>query len=239
MEHNLASRLARSLLDSLVVLWPASPIGSVPPVAAAADDNDGVEEDDDDDDDDNDNDNDTHSRGNDNALKPSNSLAAAIEVPLCLDLPVDAHCPTVAASDAIVLPREPNVMQAIEAFKPRADDELLVAPGDVVTVLERYSDGWIMACNEGVCGVLPASFLAPLQVAAKWAFVPSSPDEVALAVGDLVDIYEFYDDGWALVRAPSGAAGMAPQSFLDHPAAAADAGLHTPSALDTPPASPH
>merc|ERR1711991_182209 len=40
-------------------------------------------------------------------------------------------------------------------------------------------------------------------------------DELLVHKGDMVDVYEFYDDGWALVVGPTGAAGMVPQAYLD------------------------
>ena len=129
-------------------------------------------------------------------------------------MPVDDVVPA-GEGEELVLPDEPNVMRAVASFTPRASDELLVGMGDVVTVLERFPDGWVMACNEGVCGVIPASFLSALSAGIKWSTSPSSPDELLVHKGDMVDVYEFYDDGWALVVGPTGAAGMVPQAYLD------------------------
>merc|ERR1711991_83998 len=117
-------------------------------------------------------------------------------------MPVDDVVPA-GEGEELVLPDEPNVMRAVASFTPRASDELLVGIGDVVTVLERFPDGWVMACNEGVCGVIPASFLSALSAGIKWSTSPSSPDELLVHKGDMVDVYEFYDDGWALVVGPS------------------------------------
>eukprot|EP01139_Manchomonas_bermudensis_P005190 Amastigsp_a174789_83.p2 type:complete len:123 gc:universal Amastigsp_a174789_83:386-18(-) len=105
-------------------------------------------------------------------------------------------------------------------FQATNSDELDVLEGDIVVVLERFSDGWILANNEGVEGVIPFVVCAPLFAVVVADFAASGDDELSLSAGSRVHVFEYFDDGWALVRPlcdsdAAERAGMIPQDFLD------------------------
>lgn len=131
-----------------------------------------------------------------------------------------------AWSDDAAETGEPNVYRMSRDFVPSNDDELHVSQGDVIVVLERFSDGWLLASNEGMEGVVPSVLCEPVIGKLVLDFVGQEEDELSLNAGARVQVMEYFDDGWALVRSlvadendetahDDSRTGFVPQDFID------------------------
>lgn len=67
--------------------------------------------------------------------------------------------------------------------------------------------------------VLDASSVAPIpttdSATVRYAFIPTLPDELSIAAGDIVHVLRKYDDGWALCVNRRREQGMVPLECLD------------------------
>nr|CAB3266047.1 SH3 domain-containing kinase-binding protein 1 [Phallusia mammillata] len=138
-------------------------------------------------------------------------------------------------------------------YKAEAPDELTLAVGDVIMNIKQVEDGWCEGTLKGRTGVFPDNFVKkeklttvppnshkkmveekPNKVKKKvevlrrmkvvtFSYEPTNEDELQLDVGDIVDVYNDEEEGWARGHC-KGKEGVFPTNFaatVEEPAAPA------------------
>ncbi|XP_026322213.1 SH3 domain-containing kinase-binding protein 1-like, partial [Hyposmocoma kahamanoa] len=113
-----------------------------------------------------------------------------------------------------------------DALEP---DELTIRPGDVLHDVERLSGGWWRGELRGRRGMFPDNFVSPLtegnhstrsstggvqgRCRAVFSYQPANPDELALCVGDVLEVLGEVEEGWWQGRR-QGRLGVFPSNFV-------------------------
>eukprot|EP01125_Pyxidicula_operculata_P002287 TRINITY_DN12187_c0_g1_i1.p1 TRINITY_DN12187_c0_g1~~TRINITY_DN12187_c0_g1_i1.p1 ORF type:complete len:604 (-),score=209.72 TRINITY_DN12187_c0_g1_i1:79-1890(-) len=133
------------------------------------------------------------------------------------------------------------------SFNPNAPDELALAEGEYVTVLERYPDGWCKGELNGRVGVFPETFIKfesvdetkpnPSLLASGsgsskgykavviFHFAATNPNQLTLELGQEVTVLEDLGKGWAKGEI-NGKVGIFPGGYVKK---ADEAGQSTPA----------
>jgi len=117
-------------------------------------------------------------------------------------------------------------------FKSKQRNQVSLAAGDTVEVIEKHENGWWFVCIEDEQGWAPSSYLEPLEGSSSGEveeidvqgregrhictkpFKSSMPDELNLEVGDVVDILAKCSDGWWKVMLSNSKQGYVPLNHL-------------------------
>lgn len=117
-------------------------------------------------------------------------------------------------------------------FKSKQRNQVSLAAGDTVEVIEKHENGWWFVGIEDEQGWAPSSYLEPLEGGSSGEveeidvqgresrhicskpFKATMPDEVTLAVGDVVDILSKCSDGWWKVLLSNSKQGYVPLNHL-------------------------
>lgn len=105
-------------------------------------------------------------------------------------------------------------------------DELTVRPGDILRDVERLTGGWWRGELRGRRGMFPDNFVSVLtehsnarsggvqgRCRAVFSYQPANPDELALGVGDVLEVLGEVEEGWWQGRR-SGRVGVFPSNFV-------------------------
>lgn len=131
---------------------------------------------------------------------------------------------TTSASSLISTPA-PNTAASIDttaiaiyAYEARDDNELTIAEGDVVSILEADDgSGWVRASISGSDGLIPAAYIrirSNRRVRAMYDYEAQEEGELSIKEGDHLTIEEDAGDGWLTAKIASGDTGLIPANYV-------------------------
>ncbi|KAH3727186.1 hypothetical protein DPMN_053115, partial [Dreissena polymorpha] len=102
--------------------------------------------------------------------------------------------------------------RVLYSFNPALDDELALKVGDVVEILCQDPKGWWMAELNGKRGVIPSNYVKIMEIG-ETARAHAADDELALKVGDVVEILCQDPKGWWMAEL-NGKRGVIPSNYV-------------------------
>ena len=125
------------------------------------------------------------------------------------------------------------IAKVIFDYDAEQADELSLKVGDIVQNVDQQDGGWWEGELNGKTGMFPENFVEIIKETSPMSPVPTpthrsgtkkarvifqydpeQPDELALEVGDIIDILEDGDDGWWKGKL-RGNSGMFPSNFVE------------------------
>ncbi|KAF2859688.1 hypothetical protein K470DRAFT_282561 [Piedraia hortae CBS 480.64] len=118
-----------------------------------------------------------------------------------------------------------DVCRASYDYAPQTDEELTVAEGDLLLVLEKDEDDWWKCKKKAATddddepeGLVPANYVEKVQpishARALYDYAQQTDEELSFQEEDLLDVYDDSDTDWTLVGA-GGHYGFAPAIYIE------------------------
>ncbi|XP_070566747.1 SH3 domain-containing protein 19-like [Ptychodera flava] len=89
--------------------------------------------------------------------------------------------------------------KAIYDFQGTEPSELTLRAGDVVDIVERIDENWLVGTLDGKTGSFPSSYVTSVlqkKVIAKETFPASTDGDLAFQKGDIITLLDKIDDNW-------------------------------------------
>ena len=118
-----------------------------------------------------------------------------------------------------------GVCRALYVYAAQTGDELGIAEGDMLYVLDKGGDGWwrvkkkVEADDDGPEGLVPENYVEAIQPLGKakalYDYEAQTEEEASFAEDAVLEVYDRDDPDWYLVRYGDAAYGFAPSNYLE------------------------
>ncbi len=125
-------------------------------------------------------------------------------------------------------------VKVLYEFEPQATDDLPLAIGSIIDVLEVTDDGWWIGSHNGIQGFFPSNFVEtledenepkagpespqqePLYAVVKFEYTAQGSDELSIQPGENLEILIKSDDGWWHAKnKETGKVGLIPGNYVE------------------------